>query len=60
MYLTGVSIRRIETASEIIRGLGVAAPVVSNLNERVLALVEYGYTASTSVPTPTSTSTAFI
>ena len=40
MYLAGVSTRRIEDVSEILRGPGVSAATVSNLNERAFESVE--------------------
>lgn len=39
MYLAGVSTRRIEDASEILRGPGVSAAAVSDLNEKAFASV---------------------
>ncbi|MBM6817307.1 IS256 family transposase [Olsenella uli] len=40
MYLAGVSTRRIEDVSEILRGSSVSASTVSNLNEKAFASVE--------------------
>lgn len=40
MYLAGVSTRRIEDVSEILRGSSVSAATVSNLNEKAFASVE--------------------
>lgn len=40
MYLAGVSTRRIEDVSEILRGSSVSAATVSNLNERAFEAVE--------------------
>lgn len=40
MYLTGVSTRRIEDASEVLWGASVSAGTVSNLNEKAFAAVE--------------------
>ena len=40
MYLAGVSTRRIEDVSEILRGSSVSAAIVSNLNEKAFASVE--------------------
>ena len=40
MYLAGVSTRRIEDDSEILRGSSVSAATVSNLNERAFASVK--------------------
>ena len=40
MYLAGVSTRRIEDVSEILRGSSVSAATVSNLNEKAFSSVE--------------------
>ena len=40
MYLAGVSTRRIEDVSEILRGACVSAGTVSNLNDRAFKAVE--------------------
>ena len=40
MYLAGVSTRRIEDVSEILRGAGVSAGTVSNLNDKAFKAVE--------------------
>ena len=60
MYLAGVSTRRIEDVSEILRGSSASAATVSNLNEKALESVEERCCVRSRATIPTPSLTASI